>query len=130
MYIHSSSKASHNMLCTKYLQNPCDFYTCIYLYIHACSQKYVHVYYTFHRHLSLIGNNLHCEGASELVTALVKVIEGGRESLGPPLSRLHLQDNGIDVLGSKGMFDPIIFTRLLKRHIAQYIIISIVYYIL
>lgn len=69
-----------------------------------------------YRHLSLAGNSLHCEGASELMTALVTVCEAGREGLRPPLSRLHLQDNGIDILGSKGMFEPVVFIRLLKRY--------------
>ena len=69
-----------------------------------------------YRHLSLNGNNLHCDGASELITALVSVCEGGSEQqLKPPLSRLHLQDNGIDILGSKGMVESVSFARLLKR---------------
>lgn len=65
--------------------------------------------------MSLGGNSLHCEGASELVTALVSVCEGVEEQVKPPLSRLHLQDNGIDVLGEKGMVETVLFTRLLKR---------------
>ena len=72
--------------------------------------------FTFFRHLSLIGNSLHCEGASELVTGLVTVAEKGSGQMMPSLSHLYLQDNGIDVLGSKGMFEPVLFTRLLKRH--------------
>lgn len=67
------------------------------------------------RHLSLAGNSLHCEGAIELMTVLVTVCEAGREGLKPPLSRLHVQDNGIDILGPKGMFEPVVFIRLLKR---------------
>ena len=50
------------------------------------------------------------------MTALVTVYEAGREGVRPPLSRLHLQDNGIDILGSKGMFEPVFFIRLLKRY--------------
>ena len=68
-----------------------------------------------YRHLSLTGNSLQCEGASELVRTLVSVCEAGSEELVPPLARLHLQDNGIDTLGPKGMFEPVLFIRLLKR---------------
>ena len=68
-----------------------------------------------YRHMSLVGNSLHCEGASELVTALATVCEGVDEQTKPPLSRLHLQDNGIDVLGERGLVETVVFTRMLKR---------------
>ena len=67
------------------------------------------------RHLSLSGNSLECEGASVLLRAVVTVCEVGAE-FKPPLARLHLQDNGIDTLGSKGMFEPVLFIRILIRY--------------
>lgn len=72
-------------------------------------------YYITHRHLSLAGNSLLCEGATELLKALVIVCESDADYI-PPLARLNLQDNGIDCSGPKGMIEPVMFIRTLKRY--------------
>lgn len=61
----------------------------------------------------------------------MSVCEGVEEQVKPPLSRLHLQDNGIDVLGEKGMVETVLFTRLLKRfeifHFSNKVVSMLVY---
>lgn len=72
----------------------------------------------FFRELSVAGNRLECEGMTELLRPVVALCEASDPSqqILPPLAKLFLQDNAIDIHGTcGGVFAPVISMRALKR---------------
>lgn len=72
-----------------------------------------------HRELSLRGNTLECEGATELIRPLVAMCESSEAQGPPPLARLDLRDNGMDGCGGGGgkTFVPVLCMRVFRRWI-------------
>lgn len=76
------------------------------------------LHFFFFRELSVAGNRLECEGMTEFLRPVVALCEASDPSqqILPPLAKLFLQDNAIDIHGTcGGMFAPVITMRALKR---------------
>ncbi len=71
--------------------------------------------------MSLRGNTLECEGASELIRPVVALCESGEFEKPPPLAKLDLRDNGMDGcgVGCGNTFVPVICMRVFKRWIVS-----------
>ena len=82
-------------------------------------------FFFFFRELSVAGNRLECEGMTELLRPVVALCEASDPSqqILPPLAKLFLQDNAIDIHGTcGGMFAPVITMRALKRLESGYLL--------